>query len=130
MTQTLPQSIAKLLKVQAAVVVILPLAIVVFYAELALAVWMGAGINFAAQLLFAWLAFRHRGARSAALIAQSFARGETLKLVLIAGLLAVVLSQMKSIHPLGLFSGLLAVQSVFWFFPFIDRRRASVAIRD
>jgi len=88
----------------------------------ALSAGFGAAINFVAQLVFARFAFRHRGARSAALIAQGFARGESLKMVLIAGLLAVVLTQMKSIDPLGLMIGLLAVQSTIWFFLFIDRR--------
>ncbi len=130
MKHAIPRSIVKLLKVQACMVLALPLVLVMFDARLAWSACLGAVINFTAQLFFARLAFRHHGARSAALIAQSFARGETLKLVLIAGLLAVVLTQMKSIHPLGLLSGMLAVQSVFWFFPFIDRRRASSALRD
>lgn len=109
---------------------ILPCLLVWFDTQVALAAGLGAAINFAAQLVFAKFAFRHSGARSAALIAQSFARGESLKMVLIAGLLAVVLSQMKSIHPLGLLFGLLAVQSVIWFFLFIDRRSNKAALRD
>jgi len=109
---------------------LLPCLLVWFDRQVALAAGLGAAINFVAQLVFAQFAFRHRGARSAALIAQSFARGESLKMVLIAGLLAVVLSQIESIHPLALLFGLLAVQSVICFFPFIDRRRASSALRE
>ena len=109
---------------------ILPCLLLLFDVRFALSAGLGAAINFVAQLVFARFAFRHRGARSATLIAQSFARGESLKMILIAGLLAVVLSQMKSINPLGLLFGLLAVQSVIWFFPFIDRRRGSSALRD
>ncbi|MGB0864904.1 MAG: ATP synthase subunit I [Granulosicoccaceae bacterium] len=127
----MPSSIIRLLKYQAAVTFLLPcLVLLPFDMSMALSVGVGAAINFVAQLVFARFAFRHRGARSAALIAQAFARGESLKMVLIAGLLAVVLSQIKSIHPLGMLFGLLAVQSVFWFFPFIDRRRESTALRD
>lgn len=126
----MPSSIVRLLKCQAAVVLMLPCALLIFDPRLAMSAGLGAAINFAAQLVFAGFAFRHRGARSAALIAQAFARGESLKMVLIATLLAVVLSQIESVHPLSMLFGLLAVQSVFWFFPFIDRRRASSALRD
>lgn len=126
----IPRSIVRLLKCQAAVLLILPCVLLLFDVRFALSAGFGAAINFVAQLVFVRFAFRHRGARSAALIAQSFARGESLKMMLIAGLLAVVLSLMKSVNPLGLLFGLLAVQSVFWFFPFIDRRRASSALRD
>jgi len=127
---TVPKSIVRLLKYQAAMMLLLPCLLVWFDRQVALAAGLGAAINFVAQLVFAQFAFRHRGARSAALIAQSFARGESLKMVLIAGLLAVVLSQIESIHPLALLFGLLAVQSVICFFPFIDRRRASSALRE
>ncbi len=130
MARAMPSSISRLLKIQATVMLLLPCIFLLFSLQLAGSVWLGALINFVAQMIFAQLAFRHRGARSAGLIAQSFARGESIKMVLIAVLLAVVLSQMKTIHPLGLLFGLFAVQSVFWFFPFIDRRRASSALRD
>ena len=130
MKQAIPTSIVRLLKCQAAVLLILPCLLLFFDVRFALSAGLGAAINFFAQLIFARIAFRHRGAQSIALIAQAFVRGESLKMILIAGLLAVVLSQMKSIEPLGLLLGLLVVQSVFWFFPFIDRRRASSALRE
>lgn len=130
MKRNLPESIVRLLKAQVAVAIVLPSLALLFSGELAWSIWIGATINLIAQGIFAWFAFRHRGARSAALIAQAFARGESIKMVLIAVLLAVALSQIESILPLWVLFGLLAVQSVFWFFPLIDRRRESTALRD
>lgn len=128
MVTQIPEPIVRILKYQGAIVLVLPCFLLLYDARVAVAAALGASINFVAQFVFAQFAFRHRGARSATLIAQSFARGESLKMVLIAGLLAVVLSQIESIHPLGLLGGLLAVQSIFCFFPFIDRQRVSTAL--
>ena len=125
-----PASIRRLLKVQFVVAAAVPLVFLLFSSHLALSAAVGAGIFALAQWVFAQHAFRYRGARSAGLIAQSFARGETYKMLLIAGLLAAALTLIDGVKPLALLSGLFAVQAVFWFFPFIDRRRESAAPRD
>lgn len=88
----------------------------VFDQAVALAFALGGLIAIIANLYFAAYAFRYAGARSTALIARSFYRGEAGKFTLTLLGFASVFILLKGVHVPGLFAGYIAMTLVqLWF---------------
>mgnify|MGYP003868894411 CR=1 FL=1 len=66
---------------------------------------------------FAFLSFRHRGARAARKIVRSFYAGEAGKIVLTVLMFTVVFVNVESVNAPALFAGFAGVQLVNWIVP-------------
>lgn len=118
-----PPAIKLLLRVQAAVVVAVPLLSLPLGIDWALSAALGGLSYWVPNIVFAVLAFSRQGARSAGAILAAFTLGEVVKLVSVALSVALILAYWPGVQPFGVFAGLIAAQAVVWFFPLVDEYR-------
>jgi|GEM_PF-1787656 len=118
-----PPAIKLLLRVQAAVVVAVPLLMLPFGVDWAVSAALGGVAYWLPNIAFAALAFSRQGARSAGAILAAFTLGEVVKLIAVAVSVAAVLAYWPGVQPFGVFAGLFAAQAVVWFFPLVDEYR-------
>lgn len=120
-----PTAIKLLLRLQAAVVLVIPVACLFKGSDWAVSALVGGLTYWLPNLLFAALAFSRQGARAAGEMLFAFVLGEVIKLTVVALSLALALAYWAGVQPFGLLLGFFTVQSVVWFFPFVDgfRRR-------
>ena len=102
---------------------VLTLVLAVFYALVyskiaALSALIGGITCILPNVVFAVVAFKYQGARSAKKIVQSFYTGEALKLFIAVILFAMVFSLLK-IEPVAFFVTYIMVQMCVWFTPWL-----------
>ena len=122
-----PPAVIMLLRLQAAVVLLTPIVFLMVGADWAVSALLGGLAYWLPNLAFAALAFSRQGARAAGAILAAFTLGEVVKLVVVALSVALVLAYWPGVQPFGLLLGVVAAQSVVWFFPLVDgycRRQA------
>ncbi len=107
-------AVGKVLIIQAGMLIAVPAFMLVFFGWLeARSALFGGLIGFVPNLYFAYRISASRG-KSAKQIVRSFYAGESVKIIITAGLFVIVF-QIPNILFLPLFAGFLAVLLVFWF---------------
>ncbi|MEM9601529.1 MAG: ATP synthase subunit I [Pseudomonadota bacterium] len=120
-----PPAIRLLLRLQAVVVLSVPVLCLAVGSDWAVSALVGGLAYWLPNLAFAALAFSRQGARAAGAILAAFTLGEVIKLVAVASAVALALAYWPGVQPFGLLLGVVAAQSVVWLFPLVDgyRRR-------
>ena len=126
-----PPAITLLLRLQAAVVLLIPVVCLSKGADWAVSALLGGLAYWLPNLAFAALAFSRQGARAAGAILAAFTLGEVIKLIAVAMSVALALAYWPGVQPFGLLLGVVAAQSVVWLFPLVDgyRRRQAKILR-
>lgn len=91
----------------------------------ALAAGVGGMISVLGNAFFVFAMFRHAGAQRARSIATSLFVGEIGKLLIVITAFGFVFI-LTQLSPLPLFTGFIAVQSVFWIAPLVFKKSAQV----
>lgn len=120
-----PLAIKWLLRLQAVVVFVIPVICLPIGIDWAVSALLGGLAYWLPNLAFAALTFSRQGARAAGAILAAFTLGEVVKLIAVALSVALALAFWPGVVPFGLLLGVIAAQSVVWFFPLVDgfRRR-------
>ena len=117
-----PVIVKRLLLVQAALAVVIPLILLPFGMNTALSAAAGGLASLIPNLYFAYRTFRYSGARSARMIVRSFYSGEAVKLVLTAVIFALVFKYLKTLNVAAMFGGFIMVQMAVWVTPLLSDR--------
>lgn len=115
--------VARLLRIQLAITLLLPLVVLPFGTIAAMSATAGGVACLVPNAYFAARAFRYSGARSAMLILNSFYSGQAMKLVLTALIFSLIFIFMKPLNAKALFGGFVLVQSVIWITPWLMGRQ-------
>ena len=113
------QGIKRLLIVQLAIGITIPVAVlIVFDMHAALSALLGSLVAFLPSLLFAEKLFRHQGARAAKQIVKNFYAGEFIKIASTMLLFSLVFLFCEVV-PLAFFLTYIAMLMTHWFAPLI-----------
>ncbi len=89
----------------------------------AIGAFFGGIIAWLPNCYFAYRAFRFRGARAARLIVRSFYAGAAGKMLLTAGLFALVFVNVRPLNAPAVFIGFATVQALNWMVPLVFAKR-------
>jgi len=93
--------------------------------EAGLGAFLGGLIVWLPNCYFAFRAFRYRGARAARLIVRSFYAGAAGKMLLTAGMFALVFVYLRPLNAPAVFLGFAAVQILNWVVPVVSGRQSA-----